>query len=130
MREHFTYRTSEHMQWASLTDIQLLFLADFIVSLLPDDKPFGQACKFKNDPSLMLDLKQDVPSTTNNSKKKPILTQSSTHGNNSVNTPAPKHHHKLTQKSFKQNPQIKLNKLWTSFQYDLLHKCVAVRSDM
>ena len=45
-----------HVQHASVADIQLLMPAEYIVSMLPNIKAFGQAWKYINVPSMMPDL--------------------------------------------------------------------------
>ena len=46
-----------HARCTTLADIQLLMPAEYIVSLSPGIKAFGQECKYINDPSIMHDLK-------------------------------------------------------------------------
>ena len=46
---------------AVIADIQLLMPAEYIVNLLPHTRTFGKACKYINDPSLMLDLNGSNP---------------------------------------------------------------------
>ena len=61
---------SMHVHSASVADIELLLLpAEYTVDLVPDDKVFGQAYKFINEPRLMPDLKWSVPTNTSISGK-------------------------------------------------------------
>ena len=46
-----------HVYHAAVAATHLLMPGKYIVSLLPDVKVFGRACKYINDPSLMSDLK-------------------------------------------------------------------------
>ena len=54
---------SVHIWYAVVTDINLLIPAEYIISFLPDTKTFGRACKYINDPFLMMNLKWKNPNT-------------------------------------------------------------------
>ena len=55
-RAYYLQETTGHVRCAFVADIKLLMPVVCIVSMLPDIKPFWQACKYINDPSLMPNL--------------------------------------------------------------------------
>ena len=51
------YKTTGHVRHATVADILLLMLAEYIVSNLQGIKEFRLACKYIDDPSFIPDLK-------------------------------------------------------------------------
>ena len=49
-----------HAHQTSVADIQLLLPVKYVLSFMADDKALDSACKWINDPSLMLDLNWNV----------------------------------------------------------------------
>ena len=45
--------TAGHVRHVAIAGIQMFVPAEYIVSMLPDERAFGQTCKYINDPFFM-----------------------------------------------------------------------------